>query len=778
MFAALVNKYGLVPKSAYPESENSRNSDDFKQYLNSKLREFAAELRRRSVAGASEDELRALKDEYMGTVYRICAVALGEPPEKFDFFARTKDDNEDKKGSACKCKAEADADGKAESCKCGDSCKCEGKSDAKACKCDKDKSDKPKTGKDERPQIREIGITPLEFYKKYVPVDVNDFVTLANAPLKNRPFNQRYRIRFSANVAEAGDMEFVNVPLDVFKKAALDQLTAGHPIWFACDCTQFALRKDGFFDQSVVRVDQLFGTEFTGDKAHGLEYGDSPSNHAMTFTGVNLGEDGKPNRWKVENSWGKDAGKDGYYVMSDAWFDRYVTELIIRKEYLDDATRALLDHRTSRARSLAAPHPSLPLTYSAHWPRLKCSYVLPTSHRVSKTSEHFSYPQSYPHPQQARTTYPVFHGEQATATLRWRYEQRISHPPPGVFDDEPPGWTNNAAAPSAASTHAVKPEPYSPPRMATPTAPAMSETLTQRKREMLKRCTDAAQQLGKPVLFGMTTSLILQSVPLPKDCDLNATELHTVSDSHRTRIRAVVPPTTPHIWKPLSAAHNARINKHVHALNLVHTWAQLAAHMSSESLVILGDATLTAIARKPSLSGGRTADEIYQDFVRQVSELPKFNAKATCMIALEFIAPRVDSPMESETRITTTQYGLPRAVTNYTVPGATFSNGEPITLDLAWPEFRVAIEYDGDHHRTDKAQWRRDNDKRELLRHHHWIVLIATAANMADEPSQAELAYRAGRQLALRGAIFDFTLTATPLNELARRKRRKSTGAH
>lgn len=225
-------------------------------------------------------------------------------------------------------------------------------------------------------------------------------------------------------------------------------------------------------------------------------------------------------------------------------------------------------------------------------------------------------------------------------------------------------------------------------------------------------------------------------------------------------------------------AHNARINKHVHALDLVHTWAQLAAHMSLESLVILGDATLTAIARKPSLSGGRTADEIYQDFVRQVSELPKFNAKATCMIALEFIAPRVDSPMESETRITTTQYGLPRAVTNYTVPGATFSNGAPITLDLAWPEFRVAIEYDGDHHRTDKAQWRRDNDKRELLRHHHWIVLIATAANMADEPSQAELAYRAGRQLALRGSIFDFTLTATPLNELARRKRRKSTGAH
>ena len=305
---ALVNKYGLVPKSAYPESENSRNSDDFKQYLNSKLREFAAELRRRSAAGASEDELRALKDEYMGTVYRICAVALGEPPEKFDFLARVSDDDkkDDKKSG-------------------------------------EDEADKPKTGKDERRQIRETGITPMEFYKKYVPVDVDDLVTLCNVPMASRPFNKRYRIRYTANVAEAGDMEFVNVPLDVFKKAAVDQISAGHPIWFACDCTQFALRKDGFFDQSVVRVDQLFGTEFTGDKAHGLEYGDSPSNHAMTLTGVNLDEQGKPNRWKVENSWGKDNGEDGYYVASDKWFDRYVTEIIIRKEYLDDATRALLE---------------------------------------------------------------------------------------------------------------------------------------------------------------------------------------------------------------------------------------------------------------------------------------------------------------------------------------------------------------------------------------------------------------------------------------------------
>lgn len=312
MFAALVNKYGLVPKSAYPESANSQDSDAFKQYLNTQLRQFAAALREGHEAGKSEDELREMKHEQMATVYRMCAIALGEPPETFDFFARTSDDEKDTKDARGESKSEQSA------------------------------KSKTKSGKDERPQIIEHGITPLGFVKKYVPVDVNDFVTLCNAPMSQTPFGTRYRIRFTTNVAEADDMEFINVPLDAFKKAALDQISAGHPIWFACDCDQFALRGAGYFDVDSVQVDQLFGVDFTFDKGHGLEYGDCPSNHAMTFTGVNLDEQGQPNRWKIENSWGKDNGEDGYYVASDAWFDRYVTEIIINKAYLDDATRAIL----------------------------------------------------------------------------------------------------------------------------------------------------------------------------------------------------------------------------------------------------------------------------------------------------------------------------------------------------------------------------------------------------------------------------------------------------
>ena len=52
-------------------------------------------------------------------------------------------------------------------------------------------------------------------------------------------------------------------------------------------------------------------------------------NHAMVITGVNLDENGMPNRWKIENSWGDENGDKGYYACSDAWFDLYVYQAVV-----------------------------------------------------------------------------------------------------------------------------------------------------------------------------------------------------------------------------------------------------------------------------------------------------------------------------------------------------------------------------------------------------------------------------------------------------------------
>ena len=56
--------------------------------------------------------------------------------------------------------------------------------------------------------------------------------------------------------------------------------------------------------------------------------------HAMVLTGVDLDENGAPTKWKVENSWGKDVGKEGYFVASDAWMDEYTYQIVVRKDLL------------------------------------------------------------------------------------------------------------------------------------------------------------------------------------------------------------------------------------------------------------------------------------------------------------------------------------------------------------------------------------------------------------------------------------------------------------
>ena len=91
---------------------------------------------------------------------------------------------------------------------------------------------------------------------------------------------------------------------------------------------------------NVLELEQLFDTDFPMDKAQRLDYGESLMTHAMVLMGVNLDEDGKPTRWRVENSWGKDAGKDGYYIMSDKWFDEFTYQVVVDEKYLTDEERA------------------------------------------------------------------------------------------------------------------------------------------------------------------------------------------------------------------------------------------------------------------------------------------------------------------------------------------------------------------------------------------------------------------------------------------------------
>ena len=214
----------------------------------------------------------------MSTIYRMLCICLGEPPLQFDFEVRDKDEQ----------------------------------------------------------FIRSAGITPQEFYAKYVRLHLSDYVSVINAPTQDKPYGHSYTVKFLGNVKDGRPVRYLNVPIDVLKRAAIAQMQDGEPVWFGCDVGAFSIRDHGIMDLDVLKTDELFDTQWKMDKAERLDYGQSLMTHAMVLTGVNLDEDGKPQRWRVENSWGKDAGKDGYYVMSDRWFDEYTYQVVVNRKYLTE----------------------------------------------------------------------------------------------------------------------------------------------------------------------------------------------------------------------------------------------------------------------------------------------------------------------------------------------------------------------------------------------------------------------------------------------------------
>ena len=275
MFCNLVRKYGVVPKSAYPESAGSSSSRDVNVYLTEKLREDACILRRKYQAGASQEALREEKKAMMAEVYRILCICMGKPPKAFDLEYRDKDKN----------------------------------------------------------FHRDTGLTPHSFYEKYIGWNLDDYVSLINAPTADKPFGRSYTVRFLGNVKEGSAVRYLNLGIEELKRAAIAQMKDGCPVWFGCDVGKHSDRS-GVMDMDILQVGALLSTEFTMTKADRLDYGQCLMTHAMVFQGVNLDENDRPNRWRVENSWGKEPGEDGYYVMSDAWFDQYVYQIVVQKKYL------------------------------------------------------------------------------------------------------------------------------------------------------------------------------------------------------------------------------------------------------------------------------------------------------------------------------------------------------------------------------------------------------------------------------------------------------------
>lgn len=127
----------------------------------------------------------------------------------------------------------------------------------------------------------------------------------------------------------------LNLPIDEMKDLIITQLKNGEVVWFGSNVVKDSERQAGLLDTELYKRDDLFDVDFEMSKADMLDSGESMMDHAMVITGVDL-VDGKPTKWKIENSWGEKPGFKGYFVMSDSWFDKFVYQAVINKKYLSD----------------------------------------------------------------------------------------------------------------------------------------------------------------------------------------------------------------------------------------------------------------------------------------------------------------------------------------------------------------------------------------------------------------------------------------------------------
>jgi bleomycin hydrolase len=278
--------YGVVPQAAMPETDSSSCTGPMNRTLSTLLRQGARDLRVLAAGegadGYASAAIAARKEELLTEVHRVLSIHLGTPPQSFEWQWNTEDNGFTRDGV----------------------------------------------------------LTPLEFAQKYISVDLDDYVCLVNDPRSE--YAQTFTVDRLGNVVGGAPVVYLNAPADVLRRATMDTIVDGEPVWFGCDTGKQCDGEAGIWDAKLFDYDSVYGIDFDLDKAERLRFGDSLMTHAMLFTGVDV-KDATPRKWRVENSWGDEKADKGFFTMNDSWFGEHVFEVAVHKDRLPEEYRAALE---------------------------------------------------------------------------------------------------------------------------------------------------------------------------------------------------------------------------------------------------------------------------------------------------------------------------------------------------------------------------------------------------------------------------------------------------
>ena len=286
--ADLTAKYGLVPKAVMPESFSSDNTSKMAALIKSKLREQGLQLRDMVAKGKKAKDIEAAKTEMLGVIYHMLSLTIGQPPMQFTY-------------------AFTNSRGRALTA--------------------------PKT------------YTPQSFYQEVVGGDLNGtFIMVMNDP--RREYHKTYEVDLDRHMYDGHNWKYLNLPMEEIEQLAIASLKDGRKLYSSYDAGKFLDRKRGYADLNNFDYASLFGTTFNMNKAQRIATFDSGSTHAMTLTAVDLDAQGKPLKWKVENSWGASWGENGgCVIMTPEWFREYMFRLVVDKKYVSAELQRQFDQK-------------------------------------------------------------------------------------------------------------------------------------------------------------------------------------------------------------------------------------------------------------------------------------------------------------------------------------------------------------------------------------------------------------------------------------------------
>lgn len=227
--------------------------------------------------------------------------------------------------------------------------------------------------------------------------------------------------------------------------------------------------------------------------------------------------------------------------------------------------------------------------------------------------------------------------------------------------------------------------------------------------------------------FSHSTAAVVWGVPLPR---LHSTDVHvSVLPPHRAPRGSGV---SGHQLAAGGVVLACPIEHRIAVTDPATTWALLAAELRHPYDLVAAADAIVRVERMPG-ARSRLLRPALATRADLEAAIPRGRRGVVVLReALDRVRPGVASRMETWMRLTIVDAGLPEPVLDHDVYDAL---GRFLgCLDAAYPELRVGMEYEGDHHRTDERQWQRDIVKHDDLVRAGWRVIRVTRSQLLDEP--------------------------------------------